>query len=96
MTVELRIAAAAEPGATRLTVSGEIDMSNADRLRAALEEAGDDQRVVLDLTGVEYLDSAGLAVLLPHAGRLEVIATPLMSPVLTISGLADLASVRIV
>jgi hypothetical protein len=44
---------------------------------------------------VDYLDSAGLAALFAHAPRLELIAPPLLDPVLTVSGLADLATVRI-
>jgi ABC-type transporter Mla MlaB component len=48
----------------------------------------------VDLTEVEYLDSAGLSVLFAHAERLELIAPPLLEPVLTVSGLADLVSVR--
>ena len=55
-----------------LTVSGEIDLISGPRLRAALDEALDDRGadgrrapsgVVVDLTGVSFLSSAGLAVL---------------------------------
>ncbi|MGW5266558.1 STAS domain-containing protein [Microbispora sp. NPDC004025] len=79
-------------GAALLTVAGEIDMSNTDTLAAALDRTPGP--VVLDLTLVEYLDSAGLSVLFAHADRITLIANPLLSPVLTISGLADLATVR--
>ena len=44
----------------------------------------------MDLTRVEYLDSAGLTVLFSHAAHIELVATPLLAPVLTISGLADI------
>ena len=79
-------------GAQVLTAVGEIDMSNADSFRAALNRASaaDGRPVVVDLTGVEYLDSAGLTVLFTHASHIELIATPLLAPVLTISGLADI------
>jgi anti-sigma B factor antagonist len=52
-----------------LTVSGEIDIASGPRLRAALDEVMDvpgstaPTGVVLDLTGVSFLGSAGLAVL---------------------------------
>jgi anti-sigma B factor antagonist len=52
-----------------LTVSGEIDIASGPRLRAALDEVIDvpgstaPTGVVLDLTGVSFLSSAGLAVL---------------------------------
>ena len=79
-------------GTQVLTAVGEIDMSNADSFREALNRASaaDGRLVVVDLTGVEYLDSAGLTVLFTHAAHLELIATPLLAPVLTISGLADI------
>jgi anti-sigma B factor antagonist len=52
-----------------LNVSGEIDLTSGPRLRAALDEVLDDPRaraltgVVLDLSAVTFLGSAGLAVL---------------------------------
>ncbi len=52
-----------------LNVSGEIDLISGPRLRAALDEVLDDPRaraltgVVLDLSAVTFLGSAGLAVL---------------------------------
>ncbi|MFJ4835860.1 STAS domain-containing protein [Streptomyces sp. NPDC088747] len=79
-------------GTALLTAVGEIDMSNTHDLAAAL--AGTPGPLVLDLTGVEYLDSAGLSALFPHADRIELIANPLLQPVLTISGLASLTTVH--
>ena len=89
-----------------VTVAGEIDMSNADRFRDALGLAAaaaaataataataDGGSFVVDLTGVEYLDSAGVHVLFAHAARIRLIAGPLLEPVLTVSGLSDITSV---
>ena len=82
-------------GAPVVTAVGEIDMSNADRFRDALgQAAGDGGRLVVDLTGVEYLDSAGLHVLFAFTPGLSLIAGPLLAPVLAISGLSDVTSVR--
>ena len=82
-------------GAPVLTAVGEIDMSNADRFRDALgQAAGDDGRLVVDLTGVEYLDSAGVHALFAFTPGLTLIAGPLIAPVLAISGLSDVTSVR--
>jgi anti-anti-sigma factor len=78
-------------GTQVLTAVGEIDMSNAGSFREALNRASaGGGRLVVDLTGVEYLDSAGLTVLFTHAAHIELIAPPLLAPVLTISGLADI------
>lgn len=79
-------------GTALLTVTGEIDMSNSGRLAGALDRLPG--HVVLDLTGVDYLDSAGLNVLFARAERIEVIADALLRPLLTVSGLADLVPVR--
>ncbi|TQS23112.1 STAS domain-containing protein [Microbispora sp. KK1-11] len=93
MTTPLTLTPGVRPdGAVLLTAAGEIDMSNTDTLSAALESTPGP--VVLDLTSVEYLDSAGLSVLFAHADHITLIANPLLTPVLTISGLADLATVH--
>ncbi|MEU0333889.1 STAS domain-containing protein [Streptomyces sp. NPDC006193] len=93
MSTPLTLTPGRRPDGTRqLTAAGEIDMSNAGSLAKALEAA--EGPVVLDLTGVEYLDSAGLSVLFAHADRLELVATPLLEPVLTVSGLSALTTVH--
>jgi anti-sigma B factor antagonist len=84
-------------GAVVLTAGGEIDLSNADSFAAALAGARQQATggpLVVDLTGVEYLDSAGLAVLFPHVDELRLLATPLLAPVLTIVGLADITTIQ--
>ncbi|MEU6271928.1 STAS domain-containing protein [Streptomyces populi] len=89
MTTPLTLTRGQRPDGTAvLTAVGEIDMSNTADLSAALERISGP--LVLDLSGVEYLDSAGLSVLFLHADRLELIANPLLAPVLAISGLTDL------
>ncbi|BCJ56859.1 STAS domain-containing protein [Micromonospora endophytica] len=102
MTTALSLANSRRPDGTRvLTVIGEIDMSNAATFAAALTDAVDTDfeavdagHLVVDLTAVEYLDSAGLAALFPHAERIQLVVTPLLEPLLTISGLADLTTVH--
>jgi anti-anti-sigma factor len=94
MTTTLTLAPGRGPdGAARLAVAGEIDMSNAGRLAEALDSRPGP--LVVDLTEVEYLDSAGLSVLFAHADRLELIVAPLLEPVLTVSGLAGLVPVHV-
>ncbi|QLQ36406.1 STAS domain-containing protein [Micromonospora robiginosa] len=97
MSTALTLTTSDGPDGTRvLTAVGEIDMSNAADFGAALDDAvrPDGDPLVVDLTKVEYLDSAGLAVLFPHAERVALVASPLLEPLLTISGLADLTTVR--
>jgi anti-sigma B factor antagonist len=98
VTTPLTINTSQRPdGSTVLTAAGEIDQSNADALAAALANVTsqpDRGPVTVDLTAVEYLDSAALAALFPHAGRIRILATPLLGPVLTISGLAELTPIH--
>jgi anti-sigma B factor antagonist len=78
-----------------LSVAGEVDMSNAGTLADALTRARDgDGPLIVDLSAVQYLDSAGLTALFANASRLELIASPLLAPVLTVSGLTGLATVH--
>ncbi|MCE7080375.1 STAS domain-containing protein [Streptomyces sp. ST2-7A] len=94
MTTSLTFASGRCPdGRARLAITGEIDMGNSTTLAEALDDLPGP--LVVDLTAVEYLDSAGLSVLFARADRLELVAAPLLEPVLTISGLADLTTVRI-
>jgi anti-anti-sigma factor len=81
-------------GTTVVTAAGEIDMSNAARFRDALSQAGaDGTDITVDLTKVNYLDSAGLTALLPYAPRIRIIATPVLAPVLAVSGLDPVTTV---
>jgi len=59
-------------GTKIVRVSGEIDLSNAARVRDAIGAAVPDLPVVIvDLRGTEYLDSAGIAMLFRLAERLS-------------------------
>ena len=55
--------------ATIVVVSGEIDMSNASALSAAVAPiaATRPSRLTFDLTGLRFIDSAGIAVMLTAA-----------------------------
>ncbi|MEU4822117.1 STAS domain-containing protein [Actinomadura citrea] len=97
MSTPLTLTTARRPdGRALVTAVGEIDMSNSGSLAAALDTAHENGgKVVLDLTAVEYLDSAGLSVLFAHADHLELVAPQLLEPVLTLSGLPELATVHL-
>ncbi|HEY0531170.1 MAG TPA: STAS domain-containing protein [Actinoplanes sp.] len=96
MSTDLTFTTTRDPdGSLVVGAAGEIDMSNAAEFAAALEDArrqGD--AFVLDLTRVEYLDSAGLAALFPHVDHVHLVAGPLLGPLLTIAGLADVTTIR--
>lgn len=98
MTVPLEITTdVTTDGRARLTATGEIDLSNVadfrDQLAAAVTPRG---RLLVDLTRVDYLDSAALAALFVHADRIEVHIAPLNEYLLTVCGLTQLTDVHVV
>ncbi|RDH79651.1 anti-sigma factor antagonist [Mycolicibacterium moriokaense] len=80
-----------------LIVSGEIDMSNVEAFEGSLVDACAEVRhglLTVDLSGVDYIDSGGINVLFGYADEIELIANPILMPVLKISGLADVVNIR--
>lgn len=48
----------------------------------------------VDLSAIEYLDSGTINVLFEHADSIDLVVNPLLLPVLTISGLTDVVTVK--
>lgn len=101
-TIELSVRQPA-PGVTVLAVSGEVDMVSAPALRDALVNGlGDGGTFVVDMTGVTFLGSAGLAVLVEAArltqqanATLKVVATArAVTRPLEATGLGEVFSVH--
>ena len=100
----VRIDVTGDAAVVRLAVTGEVDSSSAPTLRARLDEVLDRGVVTdltVDLTGVTFLDSAGLCVLaavhrraVRSDVRLRVVATSraVIRP-MQITGLYDLLHV---
>jgi anti-anti-sigma factor len=76
-----------------VSVHGEIDISNTELFEGAVAHAATSDPAVLDMTGVEFMDSSGLAVLLAaatDAGRarpLVILPSPFVGRLLRITGL---------
>jgi anti-anti-sigma factor len=53
-------------GVATVAVAGDVDIANADALKAAVQAAttGQPQRLIFDVGELRFIDSAGLAVLL--------------------------------
>ena len=87
-----------------LTLTGEIDTSSAPRFGKAVGRlGGPDKALVFDLTGVTFLNSAGLSVIAGTLRRLERVggrliirgASPRIHRVLEVSGFGDCELVEI-
>ncbi|HEX3510837.1 MAG TPA: STAS domain-containing protein [Solirubrobacteraceae bacterium] len=87
-------------GAPLLTVSGELDMSNARELEAAIDAVAGERpaRLVFDVRDLRFIDSAGLAVLLGAAARAGQVVlrepSPAVSRVIEITGLSTLLTIE--
>jgi anti-sigma B factor antagonist len=82
--VDLSLSTRAERGRTVVEVIGEIDVYTAPKLREQLAELVDSGRhdIVVDMQGVEFLDSTGLGVLVgglkrvkQHDGSMNLVCT---------------------
>ncbi|MGH3673434.1 MAG: STAS domain-containing protein [Pseudonocardiaceae bacterium] len=104
MTVA-KVEASAENGTMSIAISGEIDLANAaaveDEIRAAI--AHQPSVVSVDLTDLDYMDSAGVRILFRLAFRLQSsrvvleLIVPVDSPtrrLIELSGFESLAALR--
>ena len=94
---DLEVSVGQEGGVSVVTAVCDVDVSNAAKLRDALDRvlANGESRLVVDLRGVSFMDSTGLGILV---GRLKVVrarrgsmrlvcVAPRMLRVLAITGL---------
>jgi anti-sigma B factor antagonist len=100
---ELAIRTEQADGWTVVSVAGEIDIATVSQLRPALESAvSGGAQVTADLSGVTFMDSTGLGVLiqaLKHSqatgGDFRLVVTqPNVKKVLEITGLTELFSIH--
>ena len=89
-----------DSGSPLIKLVGDLDISSVDELRAAVEAAtaAAPQRLTFDLSGLRFMDSAGISVLLGAAR--DVPAVALIEPqaavrrVIELTGLAQILEVR--
>lgn len=82
-------------GRVVVSAAGEIDASNVGDFAKALQDAlNRGGLVTVDLTAVEYLDSAAINALVPQAESLHIVANPVLMRVLRVSGLEELTTVE--
>ena len=79
---------------TVVSLAGEIDISNAERVKAAIADVvrARPKRIVFDLSQLDYLDSSGIALLLGAAERADVEvrnASAVVARLLRATGVAE-------
>ena len=104
MEQDIEIEVRNRDGSTVVAARGEVDVATAPALRDGLEEAleQDIGAVVVDLTGVTFIDSTGLGVLIGarrrcmEAGRelRVVVPEPRILKVFEITGLTELFAIH--
>lgn len=96
---EVRATVGEVPGADGdviLVVAGEIDIVSVAALRAEVDRSitRAPRRLVLDLSGVRFMDSSGIAVLLTAAEKIAVVEvrnpSEIIRRLIALSGLADI------
>ena len=70
---DLSISVREEDGTVHMALSGEVDFGNVAELRAAIlrQANGEPRNLVIDLSGVTFLDSMGLSVLIQGKRSVE-------------------------
>src|SRR5690349_6021396 len=80
---------------TQFRIAGQLDVSTEAMLREVLEDAvaSEAAAIVLEASGLEFMDSSGLAVLLVAARQVERLElrnpTPIVRRVIAVAGLAE-------
>jgi anti-anti-sigma factor len=94
-SADFAVSADRQDGAHVLAVSGELDMTTVGRFQEALDGAAQtSEPVVVDLSGVRFIDSLSLRALLAarervaRAGRRFAVACPPESPVRRVLSIA--------
>jgi anti-anti-sigma factor len=83
-------------GALVLSITGEIDLSNVEELREAIEPiiAQERDHIVFDLSALRFMDSSGIALFLAVAERVGTVElhnpTPVIRRVIEVTGLSHI------
>jgi anti-sigma B factor antagonist len=87
-------------GVPIVTVSGELDISNAGALEATVASisAQRPERLIFDLSNLRFMDSAGISVLVGAAASVNAVqirhASPAIRRVLELTGLTDVLAIE--
>jgi anti-anti-sigma factor len=89
----------AEGGTLVVSLSGELDLTNAERVKSAIGEmiADGTSRLVVDTSELEFMDSSGLALLASIKRKVPEIElrnpSPIVRRLIELTGLAEILNV---
>jgi anti-anti-sigma factor len=88
-----------QTGARIVSLSGELDSANADALDASLAPLTErSAELIFDLSGLRFMDSAGIAVLLGVATKVDTVRlrnpSPAVRRVIELTGLSDVLRIE--
>jgi anti-sigma B factor antagonist len=89
-----------EDGAPLVRIFGEIDLSNADRVRVALDPIIEEhpERLIVDLRDLTFLDSSGLTVFVRAASRVGSLelrnVSVIVHRIIDATGLSDILHIE--
>ena len=87
-------------GVPIVVLSGELDSSNVSSLETAVESitARHPERLIFDLSGLRFIDSAGIAVLIRAAARVNAVSlrnpSPIVRRVVEVTGLSGVLPIE--
>ena len=87
-------------GAPIVVLSGELDSSNVSTLETAVESimARHPERLIFDLSGLRFMDSAGIAVLIRAAATVKAVylrdPSPIVRRVVEVTGLSGVLPIE--
>jgi anti-sigma B factor antagonist len=87
-------------GTPIVSLSGELDSSNAGSLEAAVASitAQHPERLIFDLSGLRFMDSAGIAVLIRAAANVNAIhlrdPSPIVRRLIEVTGLSGVLPIE--
>jgi anti-sigma B factor antagonist len=79
-----------------IRLSGELDMVSVERVRAVIDEAlaGENERLVFDVSELEFMDSSGIALLISAARKVPAVEvrnpTAIVRRIIELTGLTEI------
>jgi anti-sigma B factor antagonist len=89
-----------EPGGPVIAVSGDLDIASVAQLRSAVDEvaAARPEELTFEMSGLRFMDSAGIAVLLAASGSVPTVRlrnpTKAVRRVIELTGLTEVLKVE--